>query len=198
MKNQSAGWYPNPDSPGGERWWNGSSWSDHTRGDPIGVSSVPGAPGAQRSSKSKKLVLGCLLPLLLGVIVLGIVAGFVNAVKESFTPNVQSVPVESSPASLVLVTYDLSGTAADVTVMYSTPTGSEQHDVSPPLLDADGATGLQFEFRHGDYVSLSAQNSCDHGTVTCTITADGEVISQNTSSSAFGFVRCDGSLPWNP
>jgi len=26
-----AGWYPDPESPGGERWWSGSGWSDHRR-----------------------------------------------------------------------------------------------------------------------------------------------------------------------
>lgn len=25
-----AGWYPNPDKPGTNRWWNGASWTDHT------------------------------------------------------------------------------------------------------------------------------------------------------------------------
>lgn len=27
----SAGWYPDPEDPAGERWWNGSGWSDHKR-----------------------------------------------------------------------------------------------------------------------------------------------------------------------
>lgn len=26
-----AGWYPDPENPGGERWWNGSAWSDQRR-----------------------------------------------------------------------------------------------------------------------------------------------------------------------
>jgi len=27
-----AGWYPDPDGAGGERWWNGAGWSDSRRG----------------------------------------------------------------------------------------------------------------------------------------------------------------------
>lgn len=27
----AAGWYADPENPAGERWWNGSGWSDHKR-----------------------------------------------------------------------------------------------------------------------------------------------------------------------
>lgn len=29
-----AGWYPDPESPGGERWWNGVAWSEERRAVP--------------------------------------------------------------------------------------------------------------------------------------------------------------------
>ena len=35
-----AGWYPDPDGVPGERWWNGSGWSDSRRG---GAASAPAA-----------------------------------------------------------------------------------------------------------------------------------------------------------
>ena len=34
-----AGWYPDPDGAGGERWWSGAGWSDSRRGG--AVASVP-------------------------------------------------------------------------------------------------------------------------------------------------------------
>lgn len=39
-----AGWYADPEDPSGERWWNGSGWSDHKR--PSTVASVPPPPMA--------------------------------------------------------------------------------------------------------------------------------------------------------
>ena len=31
MSAPQAGWYADPENPAGERWWNGSGWSDHKR-----------------------------------------------------------------------------------------------------------------------------------------------------------------------
>lgn len=36
------GWYPDPDAPRLERWWDGTAWTDHRR--------VPGAPGPPRAA----------------------------------------------------------------------------------------------------------------------------------------------------
>lgn len=43
-----AGWYADPENPAGERWWNGSNWSDHKRaaGAPAAPASAPVAPAA--------------------------------------------------------------------------------------------------------------------------------------------------------
>ena len=45
----SAGWYPDPDASSGERWWNGSQWTSHTRTGPVVVdpaaADVTGLPG---------------------------------------------------------------------------------------------------------------------------------------------------------
>lgn len=40
-----AGWYPDPTTPGTQRWWDGAQWSDHTA--PLQASPPPGAaPGS--------------------------------------------------------------------------------------------------------------------------------------------------------
>lgn len=43
-----AGWYADPENPAGERWWNGSSWSDHKRaaGAPVAPAPASSAPVA--------------------------------------------------------------------------------------------------------------------------------------------------------
>ena len=38
------GWYPSPDGAPGERWWNGSSWSDSRRGGPAVAPPAPLPP----------------------------------------------------------------------------------------------------------------------------------------------------------
>jgi hypothetical protein len=39
-----AGWYADPDLPAGERWWNGSQWTSHTR-DVQSFDAIAGAEG---------------------------------------------------------------------------------------------------------------------------------------------------------
>lgn len=36
-----AGWYPDPEAPGGERWWNGVGWSEDRRAAPAPVGPPP-------------------------------------------------------------------------------------------------------------------------------------------------------------
>jgi hypothetical protein len=43
---RSAGWYPDPDSAAGERWWNGAGWSDSRRGGAGAAASTPYGPAA--------------------------------------------------------------------------------------------------------------------------------------------------------
>ncbi|MEP6480555.1 MAG: DUF2510 domain-containing protein [Rhodoglobus sp.] len=45
-ESKRAGWYPDPDNAGGERWWNGAGWSDSRRGGAAAAASSPYAPAA--------------------------------------------------------------------------------------------------------------------------------------------------------
>jgi hypothetical protein len=43
-----AGWYPDPENPGNDRWWDGSAWSDYRRPDgavPLGAAPAGAARG---------------------------------------------------------------------------------------------------------------------------------------------------------
>lgn len=47
MTNPVAGWYPDAEQPGGERWWDGTQWSDQRRtGSPAAPPPPPAAPAA--------------------------------------------------------------------------------------------------------------------------------------------------------
>jgi hypothetical protein len=46
MSNPVAGWYPDAEVPGGERWWDGAQWSDQRRtGTPAAFPTPPSASG---------------------------------------------------------------------------------------------------------------------------------------------------------
>lgn len=92
------------------------------------------------------------------------------------------------------VVYEVEGTADSVDITIATPTGIEQKSgLSVPLKrKSDGKRGLQLTFTSGSFVSISAQNQGDFGTVTCRITVDGVVVSENTASGAYTIASCDG------
>jgi hypothetical protein len=46
----------------------------------------------------------------------------------------------------------------------------------------------------GDAAYVSAQNNGDHGTITCSIRVDGEVVQTNSSSGAYAIVTCSGRI----
>jgi hypothetical protein len=98
-----------------------------------------------------------------------------------------SVPVE--------VVYELEGSVPYASVTMITPTGMQQLEPDIPLVTTAGATGLRFTFDRGEFVSIAAQKvaGSGRGTITCRISVDGQVISENTSTAAYGIASCDGS-----
>ena len=40
-----AGWYPDPENPAAERWWDGTGWTDHRRASTVAPASPGGQPG---------------------------------------------------------------------------------------------------------------------------------------------------------
>ena len=43
------GWYPDPQRPGGQRWWDGSAWTDHVSGAPAAPGGGPGVSSESRN-----------------------------------------------------------------------------------------------------------------------------------------------------
>lgn len=106
-------------------------------------------------------------------------------------------PISSArPASdgIVTVLYEVEGTTDYADVTMETPTGTSQISPDVPMTrKSDGQRGLEMEFSSGDFVYLAAQNKRGHGTVTCRITVDGEVISENSGSGGYAIATCDGT-----
>lgn len=72
MNQPQPGWYPDPSGAPQQRWWDGSKWSDATRGDVAPEPEVPvDAAAAAASSRSGPLVRGLLLVVVFGVLVGG-------------------------------------------------------------------------------------------------------------------------------
>lgn len=74
--------------------------------------------------------------------------------------------------------------------------GTVQGDIDLPLKNQNGTLGLTFTgFGTGAFVYLSVQNGDEYGSVTCRITVDGAVVSENTSSGGFTIATCQGQVP---
>ncbi len=70
----SPGWYPDPNAPGGQRWWDGSQWTSHVQAAPTApVPSGPGFPHATPESRNWAMAahLSALIGLVIGFSFLG-------------------------------------------------------------------------------------------------------------------------------
>lgn len=103
-----------------------------------------------------------------------------------------SATTETAAQSASEVLYEVEGTQTLASVTYETPTGTSQGDVDLPMRNKAGDLGLKMRMASGSFVYISAQGQKSYGTVTCRITVNGTVISENTSTG-YGVVSCKGS-----
>ena len=131
--------------------------------------------------------------VIVGVILLVIVISALSKSKSSSTTSASSANSSTSeyvlPAAVTptgVVTYSISGNFTSASLTYQTPTGSTQK----VIYQAGNVQTATFDA--GGFVYLSAQNDGDSGSVTCTITEDGTVMSTNTATGAYTIATCNG------
>lgn len=99
--NVPAGWYPDVNAPGGQRWWDGSSWTEHTAGG-YGVApqrvEPPKAPEGTKTD-TVWIWLIVLLPLL----------SIASLFLIDFTGYMQSVMANPTSTSAMLALYTSPG-----------------------------------------------------------------------------------------
>ena len=101
---------------------------------------------------------------------------------------------QSAPAPALRAVYEVEGSALSAGLTMSTPTGTQQNTVGLPLRNTAGEAGVGHTARSGEFLYISAQNQAQSGTVTCRITLDGDVVSENSSSGAYGIAQCEYSV----
>jgi hypothetical protein len=84
------------------------------------------------------------------------------------------------------ITYTVTGTASTVMVTYVKPGGMEQGTYRVPWEHT-------IRVKPGEFVSVSAQNQGESGTVTCAILRNRRSISTSTSDGAYAIAMCDGT-----
>ena len=72
--------------------------------------------------------------------------------------------------------------------------GTSQAVVALPL-SVDGHPGITGTMHTGDFVYISVQNGQGLGSVTCRVTVDGVVVSENTATGGYTIATCQGRVP---
>jgi len=208
----SEGWFPDPTGKPQERYWNGSEWTEETRGYPPPSPKAPdrSLPAAEAGPATptpapgpRPLLVGAIIVLVLLTVVGGLVlwrTNVDNAAREAAREGAAlggskfSMDFNSSDLAspFLSVTYEVSAVGyqeddwePDASITYETPTGTEQSDV-------DDGWSRTFTFEQGAFVYLSAQNLTE-GYVSCRITVEGTSIANNTARGLFKIASCDGS-----
>lgn len=120
-------------------------------------------------------------------------AGCGTTEPQVFTNRSQATSISTSTTTGVEVLYEVEGTAKWSDVTMETPTGTKQDSPDVPMVRvADGGRGLRFTFSPGHFLYLSAQNKDGYGSIICRITANGTVISENSSSGGYAIAVCKG------
>jgi hypothetical protein len=129
--------------------------------------------------------------IVLPAVVLGIAAAI--ALFGWITDRGNDDSSSDGESATVSVLYEVEGTAVSATITAQMPTGTSQGTGKTlPLMTTSGR-GLTNTFRRGAFVYISAQNEDEFGDITCRITVDGVVISENAASGGYAIATCQGT-----
>jgi hypothetical protein len=163
-----AGWYPDPELPATQRYWDGAAWTEHR---------APRTVAAPRKSNAGTIV--AIIGFVLAALIIG--PSLLGLFRLGGSGGTES---ETTTQSVV---YEFAGTAVNGSITYGTPTGQEQKDIALP-----GSISYRTDGTFQTWTSL-VQNMGDSGEVTCRIKVDGRVVAENTSSAAYGIATCSSS-----
>lgn len=143
------------------------------------VTPAPPAPSEKRSPLWMWIVLGV------------IVALAISALIWAWSPTGRAGGSSSTHTVVYQVEADAvygSGRTGMVTIQ-TDDGGTSQGVIALPLASTFTS------FHSGDFAYVSVQNQQHAGSVTCRITVDGTVVSENTSSGGYTIATCQGTVP---
>jgi hypothetical protein len=104
----SPGWYPDPNAPGGQRWWDGSQWTGHVQAAP-GATTAPG-PAPAAAPDSRNWAMAAHLTALVGLVIgFSFVGPLVVYLARREDPYVRAHAAEALNFNLSVLIYAIVG-----------------------------------------------------------------------------------------
>lgn len=113
MSSPTPGWYPDPNEPGAQRWWDGTQWTTHQQ------RPQPSAPGPSADANQWAMIahLSALIGLVIGLSFVGPL--IVYAVKKDSHPYVRAQAAEALNFNLSVLIYGAAlGLVTVVTIIF--------------------------------------------------------------------------------
>lgn len=135
-----------------------------------------------------------------GLVVLVLAAATIGTAlgggRDSSTSTAGGAPVAVMPQtddSLQEAVFSIEGTASSVDITLGVGNETSQQSGLAVPVTVGGRQGLRATAPPGTFLYIAAQNMGETGSVTCTITVDGTVISTTTSRGAYVIATCSGT-----
>lgn len=164
---------PGTVSPDGHYIWNGTQW--------VLNSPVPASKPVKKINRGRRRVV------------------FFSVFLSPFVLVGLLLWNEAQSSGALHVTYLVTGSARIADLTYTDGAGqiSQQSGVDVPVVKANGGgQGIDITAgHHGQFVSISAQNTQETGDITCEIRAGGRTIATNTAYGGFTIASCSATVP---